>query len=200
MSFTSINGASAPGIDISSSMAQANAAIFQNFTEASRQNLHIAAAVAAAAQPKKNYRDESRGGSGDPTTSADDERKGVRQGSYKLNYNISSSSKWRNSRCSSNIHLAAAVARSKAPPTSNGIVYSEHSNPPNLVERIWKKRRLPPKWHQPHRRLSKASPTPAPATADEMRIQPNHTQISFCGGESEIIDDDNFTRTTPLKQ
>ncbi|XP_031112798.1 protein TIME FOR COFFEE isoform X3 [Ipomoea triloba] len=192
MSFTSINGASAPGIDISSSMAQANAAIFQNFTEASRQNLHIAAAVAAAAQPKKNYRDESRGGSGDPTTSADDERKGGSAGKgpatvgqsitfsrsdvadasgSKLAANgidssrsisLASASGWTaraaaiptsmgsNAQLQAQLQhkqqqqmaqlqmqqqhqLAAVVARSKAPPTSNGIVYSEHSNPPTSV-------------------------------------------------------------------
>ncbi|GAB4843412.1 hypothetical protein Ancab_013374 [Ancistrocladus abbreviatus] len=74
MSFTPINGTT-PGLDIST-MAQ-NHAFLQSLPEAARNNYHMmtAAAVAQAAQQKKNYRpDEGKVGAGD-SSSVDEERK-----------------------------------------------------------------------------------------------------------------------------
>lgn len=78
MSFASINGATAPGIDLSS-MAQ-NHAILQSLPEATRHNIQMMAATAAVAQAaqRKNFRMPEDGKTGAVDSSnMEDERKSV---------------------------------------------------------------------------------------------------------------------------
>ena len=83
LSFTSMNGATAPGLDISS-MAQ-NHAILQSIPEAARHNYQIMAAAAQAAQAahqkKNNYRGpedgKSGGGSSADASNVEEERKAL---------------------------------------------------------------------------------------------------------------------------
>lgn len=84
MSFASMNGAAAPGLDISS-MAQ-NHAILQSLPEAARHNYQIMAAAAAQAaqaahQKKNNYRGpedgKSGGGSSADASNVEEERKAM---------------------------------------------------------------------------------------------------------------------------
>lgn len=83
MSFASMNGATAPGLDISS-MAQ-NHAILQSLPEAARHNYQIMAAAAQAAQAahqkKNNYRGpedgKSGGGSSADASNVEEERKAM---------------------------------------------------------------------------------------------------------------------------
>lgn len=75
MSFASVNGGSAPGLDISS--IQQNHAFLQSLPEGARQSYQMMAAAAAsqAAQQKKSYRDEGKGGS--DASKTEEERRGI---------------------------------------------------------------------------------------------------------------------------